>query len=161
MPIPRTAGLTQWVALLVTFVNNEACSCIAFVKGGPHACIALDNAEPQACFAFDNIKVSPPVAIVNGETRVRAARVIDEARVHITFVTGKARARVAFDTGKRRETRLFPNIEEVTEASVSANFETELRKETGQVSLKAAADSVAPEADKWSSWAQVVVLLAR
>ncbi|KAJ7206256.1 hypothetical protein GGX14DRAFT_643187 [Mycena pura] len=46
-PIPRTAGLMQWVALLITFVNNEACSCIAFVKGGPHACIALDNAEPH------------------------------------------------------------------------------------------------------------------
>ncbi|KAJ7191942.1 hypothetical protein GGX14DRAFT_406766 [Mycena pura] len=126
-PIPRTAGFMQWVALLVTFINNEACSCIAFVKGGPHACIALDNAEPQVCIAFDNIKVSPPVATVSGEARVHAARVIGEARVPITFVTGKARARVAFDTGKRRGPHAFVTDEACTCVTfITSEFPTKL-----------------------------------
>src|ERR1700761_3120037 len=33
----------QWVALLVTFVNNKACPCVTFVKGEPRARIAVDN----------------------------------------------------------------------------------------------------------------------
>jgi hypothetical protein len=46
---------------------------------------------------------------------------------------------------------LADSIEGTTEGS-GVNYEKELRNETGRVSLKAAADSVAPEADEWSSW---------